>query len=716
MDQKGTIRLLHALADIASHRTRAVLGLTGLLFVLAVGLGAPVAGLLDTGGNPFTDPDSETEQVRERLEAAAGEQAGVGLVALVDTATDVERPAARERVDSVATALADDPAVARVVTGGPAQTSRDGRSAYVAAIFRDVDDTEIDEAVERLEAEFEDQPEVKLGGGALAGPAVGEQVGEDIGRAEGLAFPIIFLLSFIFFRGFVAALLPLFVGVLTIFGTFLVLRVVNEALPLSIFALNLVIALGLGLAIDYSLFIVSRYREEIARSGAGPEALQRTLATAGRTVLFSTLTVAAALAVLLVFPQQFLYSMGLGGMVVALIAAMVSLVALPALLALLGTRVNSLAPKSLRGASERVARGESAGGWYRLSRAVMRRPALIATLTAAVLLLLGSQFLRIDFTGFSAENLPKSSEPRQVDDALDERFPANPTSSLIVAAGAGEGNQEDVAAFAGEIEDLPGVAAVEAPRYEGADTWRIDVVSAGDPLDDQSQELVEAIRSLQSPLDPGVTGDTADFVDQQSSLGSRLPFGFAILCVTTLVLLFLLTGSLILPLKALLMNVLTLSAAFGLLVLIFQDGRLEGLLGYESEGALEATQPVLLFALVFGLSTDYAVFLLSRIKEARDSGLDDTEAVARGLERTGRIVTAAAALFCVAIGAFATSEIIFIKELGVGTALAVIIDATLIRALLVPSLMALLGRSNWWAPAPLRRLHRRVGLTESRRD
>ena len=708
--------MLRALADTASRRTRTVLALTGLLFILAVVVGGPVAGLLDTGGNPFTDPDSETEQVRERLEAAAGEQAGVGLVALVDAGTAIESPAGRERVDSVAATIADDPAVARVLDGGPDQVSSDGDSAYVAAVFRDVDDDEIDEAVERLDADLEGQPGVTLGGGALAGPAVGEQVGEDIGRAELLAFPIIFVLSFLFFRGFVAALLPLFVGVLTIFGTFLVLRLINEALPLSIFALNLVIALGLGLAIDYSLFIVSRYREEIARSGAGPEALRRTLATAGRTVLFSTLTVAAALAALLVFPQQFLYSMGLGGMVVALIAATVSLVALPALLALLGTRVNSLAPRRLRGASDRVARGESAGGWYRLSRAVMRRPALIATLTAAFLLLLGSQFLRIDFTGFSAENLPESSEPRQVDDALDQEFPANPTSSLIVAATAGPGEPEDVTAFTTEIEELPGIAAVEEPRYLDADTWRIDVASASEPLDGQSQELVEGIRSLETPLGVGVTGDTADFVDQQASLGSRLPFGLAILCVTTFVLLFLLTGSLILPLKALLMNVLTLSAAFGLLVLIFQDGRLEGLLGYETEGALEATQPVLLFALVFGLSTDYAVFLLSRIKEARDGGLDDAEAVAGGLERTGRIVTAAAALFCVAIGAFATSEVIFIKELGIGTALAVIIDATLIRALLVPSLMALLGRSNWWAPAPLRRLHRRVGLTESPQD
>ena len=704
--------MLRALADLASRRTRAVLGLTGLLFLIAVGLGGPVAGLLDTGGNPFTDPTSATERVRERLVGAAGEQVGVGLVALVNAGTPIAGSAGRERVESVAATLGGDPAVARVLSGGRDQVSRDGKSAYVAAIFRDVDDDEIDTAVERLEAALEDRPGVKLGGGALAGPAVGEQVGMDIGRAELLAFPIIFLLSLLFFRGLVAALLPLFVGVLTIFGTFLVLRAINAALPLSVFALNLVIALGLGLAIDYSLFIVSRYREEIARSQAGPEALRRTLATAGRTVLFSTLTVAAALAALLVFPQQFLYSMGIGGMVVALIAATVSLVALPALLALLGDRVNALAPSRLRAGTERVARGESGGGWYRLSRAVMRRPALIATLTAAFLLLLGSQFLRIEFTGFSAKNLPTDSEPRQVDDALDRAFPANPSSPVVVAATAGRAGQPGVRALASEIRRFPGAASVQPPRYQGDDTWRIDVIPAAAPLDARSQELVDQIRTLRTGLGVGVTGGTADFVDQQSSLSSRLPLGLAILCVTTFVLLFLLTGSVILPLKALVMNVLTLSAAFGLLVLTFQDGRLEGLLGYESEGALEATQPVLLFALVFGLSTDYAVFLLSRIKEARDGGLDDGEAVARGLERTGRIVTAAAALFCVAIGAFATSQIIFIKELGIGTALAVIIDATLIRALLVPALMALLGRTNWWAPGPLRRVHRRIGLSE----
>jgi uncharacterized membrane protein YdfJ with MMPL/SSD domain len=297
---------------------------------------------------------------------------------------------------------------------------------------------------------------------------------------------------------------------------------------------------------------------------------------------------------------------------------------------------------------------------------------------------------------------------RVVEDRLREEFPPTPTSPVIAAVDAGQGDQAGLEALAARFASLPGVAAVEPPRYLEDGLWRIDVIPAGRALAEESQELVDRIRSLPAPFAVGVTGQTADFADQQASLGDHLPLALAILCATTLVLLFAMTGSVVIPIKSLVMNLLTLSAAFGLLVLIFQDGRLEGLLSYTSQGALEATQPVLLFAVAFGLSTDYAVFLLSRVKEAHDAGLPDRDAVAVGLERTGRIVTAAALLFTVAIGAFATSQIIFIKEVGVGTALAVLIDATIIRALLVPSLMALLGRWNWWAPTPLRRLHARL--------
>ncbi|MGH2970029.1 MAG: MMPL family transporter, partial [Solirubrobacteraceae bacterium] len=373
-----------------------------------------------------------------------------------------------------------------------------------------------------------------------------------------------------------------------------------------------------------------------------------------------------------------------------------------------------LSPRGWQLAMHRDASQVRAGGWYRLSQAVMRRPAPIAAGAAVLLIALGLPFLRIDFTGVDASVLPTERSARVVDDALRTEFPPGPTSPVIVVAGAGESGRAAgaVGAYAQELALLDGVAAVAPPEQAGG-LWRVDVVPEGGELSEWSQQLVEDVRAVDAPFPVEVGGGTAGFVDQQSSLGHSLPLALAVLATTTLVILFLMTGSVVLPVKALLMNLLTLSAAFGLLVLIFQDGRFEGLLAYDSQGALESTQPILLFAVAFGLSTDYGVFLLTRIKEARDAGLGDREAVAVGLERTGRIVTYAALLFCIAIGAFATSQIIFIKEVGVGTALAVLIDAFLVRALLVPSLMALLGHWNWWAPRPLARLHARLGLREA---
>jgi RND superfamily putative drug exporter len=431
------------------------------------------------------------------------------------------------------------------------------------------------------------------------------------------------------------------------------------------------------------------------------------MATAGRTVLFSSLTVAGALASLLVFPQRFLYSMGLGGSLVALIAAAIALVVLPAILALLGRRVNALAPAFLQRRAERDANQVEAGFWYRLSRYVMRVPGRIAIATTALLVALGIPFLTIEFTSVDAQVLPEAASARQVDDVLRSEFPPFRDSPIRLAVAGGA---EEAEALAERASELPGVADVRPPVELEGGVSAVEVVAATPPLDDATQDLVGELRGLEG--DALVTGFTAGFVDLQDSLVEHLPAVLAIVAAVTMLVLFLFTGSLVLPLTQILMNVLGLSAVFGLLVLVFQDGRLEGLLGYTSQGALEATQPLLLFAVAFGLSTDYGVFLLSRIKEARDAGAPDRESVAIGLERTGRIVTAAAALFCIAIGAFATSDIVFVKELGIGTALAVIIDATIIRALLVPSLMQLLGPWNWWAPRPMRSLHARLGLSE----
>ena len=308
--------------------------------------------------------------------------------------------------------------------------------------------------------------------------------------------------------------------------------------------------------------------------------------------------------------------------------------------------------------------------------------------------------------------LGPSHSARVVDDALRTEFPPNRTTPIIVAAHAPAGASAEVAAYATRLGEIPGVLDVQEP-VEANGLWRIGVVAPGARLDDSAKDAVEAVRAVDAPFPVQVGGSTAEFLDQQAALADRIPLALVILVTTTLVILFLMTGSVVLPVKALIMNLLTLSAAFGILKLIFQDGRLEGLLGYTSQGALESSQPILLFAIAFGLSTDYGVFLLTRIKEARDSGLPNDEAVAVGLQRTGRIVTAAAILFCIAIGAFVTSEMIFIKQLGLGTALAVLIDATIVRALLVPSLMRLLGEWNWWAPKPLVRLHARIGLREA---
>ena len=699
------------LADIASRRPKRIVLGAVLLALVAGALGGSVADRLGSYG--ADDPASESSRTYEKLEGATGLATTSNAVVLVRGERPVRSVETRRRVGAIARKLAADPDVASVQsffsTGSPKLVSRDGRSTYLVATLKASADQE--DSVERIEAALAGERGVTVGGGAAVSAAVNEIVGKDLQRAEMIAAPLLFLLSLWFFRSLVAAALPLMVGMVSILLTFLGLRIASEALDLSVFALNLVTGLGLGLAIDYSLFVVSRYREEIAKSGPGPEALRRTLATAGRTVLFSSLTVAAAMASLLVFPQKFLYSMGLGGLMVSLIACAVALILLPAVLALLGARVNSLAPKRLRRAVEAEASHESRGFWYRLSRFVMRRPARVAVASAAVLIALGLPFLGVKFTSVDVTVLPTSETPRQVDTALRTEFPPNDTNPIVVAFDAPAGS-DGVQAAAARLRELPNVSVVGDVAPAGPELSRVNVVPRTPELDERSQELVREIRAMPTPVEVSVAGRTADFVDQKASLGDHMPLALGLLATTTLLVLFLMTGSLILPVKALVMNLLTLSAAFGLLVLIFQDGRLEGLLGYTSQGALESSQPIVLFAVAFGLSTDYGVFLLSRIKEAREAGVPDREAVAIGLERTGRIVTAAALLFCVAIGAFATSRIIFIKEVGIGTALAVLLDATIVRALLVPSLMELLGRWNWWAPRPLRRLHARFGLSE----
>ena len=704
--------MFDALASLAQRRRLAVVFTAVVLFGAAGAVGASVADRLDPFG--ADDPDTESVIADERLEDAG--YRGAGVVVLIE-GVQLDQPAGLARVREIERELLADPEVAGVSgflsTSSSDFLSREGDATYLAVALATTEDKAQQEAADGIRERLEGEAGVSVGGPALAQRQVNEQVEEDLRTAELLAFPLLFLLSFVFFRSLVAAALPLLVGGLAILGTFFALRMASEVGSISIFALNLTTGLGLGLAIDYSLFMVSRYREEIARSGPGLEAMRRTMATAGRTVLFSSLTVAAALASLLVFPQRFLYSMGLGGSIVALLAAAISLIVLPAVLALLGERVNSLAPQFLQRRAERETETVEHGFWYRLSRLVMRRPAPVAVASAAFLIALGIPFLSIKFTYPDAQILPTEKSSRQVDDAIRAQFPPNRDTPIrILAENATIAETQPIVAELGETE---GIVQVNPPRELPSGAVVLEAISADPYISDASRETVRRVQEIQAP--PGsellVTGATAEFLDFQQSLEEHIPIAVGIIVGATLIVLFLMTGSVVLPVKQLLMNVLNLSAVFGILVLIFQDGRLEGLLDYRSQGALEQTMPILLFAVAFGLSTDYGVFLLSRIKEARDAGASDSECVAIGLERTGRIVTAAAVLFAIAIGAFATSQIVFIKQNGIGTALAVLIDATIIRALLVPALMELLGRWNWWAPKPLRWLHHRFGLSES---
>ncbi len=591
--------------------------------------------------------------------------------------------------------------VVSAADGGPASArfiSEDGDTTYLAATLKaNADDDAVTTA---LDKRFGGRDDVTLGGSLVANTQQGQQISADLGRAETFAFPILILLSLLFFRGFRGALMPLVVGITTILMTFLVMRGINAFNELSIFALNLVIGLGLGLAIDYTLFLLTRYREELKRSGPGVQAVKDTLATAGRTVVYSSATVALALITLTVFPLNFLQSMGIGGAVVAVVAAVASLIIAPAFFALWNVKLEA---RERKGAERR---------WYRLANMVMSRPGAIAAITAVVMVALTVPSLRAVWTPVDVSSVPESLSSRTVGDALASDFPGQDSSPVLLVAKGGPGEGMQAKQLASQVAGTDGIKSVQAPEYLGSSTWRIEAVAQGTAAGESARSAVETIRAESGPLPVLVGGEAADFIDQQGGIGERLPLAILLLAGLTFVVLWLMTGSVVLPLKALVMNALTVGSALGLLTLVFQDGRLEGLLGYTSEGGIEPTNFLITATLIFALSTDYGVFLLGRIKEAYDSGLDNREAVASGLASTGAVVTAASILLAVAIGAFVTSEVSFIKQIGVGVAVGVLIDAFIVRTLLVPSLMALLGSSNWWSPKPLRKLHAKIGLSE----
>jgi len=569
---------------------------------------------------------------------------------------------------------------------------------------------------------------VRFGGDLAVNSDIGTQIGADLGKAEGISAPITIVLLIIVFGGLVAAGLPLLVALIAVFGTLLALFGITQVTDVSIYSINLTTALGLGLAIDYSLFIVNRFREELSGGLSSDEAVVRTVETAGRTVAFSALTVAASLSALLVFPLYFLRSFAYAGSSVVVVAALGAVVSLPALLAVTGTRVNSLR------VWRHTPKPTGQGFWHRRAVAVMRRPVIIGLTAIALLLVLGSPFLRVNFGLSGAEALPQGAPSRAVSASLLHDFNGDSGNSFaIVINGIGQpaARSDDIAAFATRVSGLPAVSRVEAltGTYENGrlatgpgprsasfarptGTW-LTVVPSVDQVSNAGQRLVGQIRGLPAPFPVGVEGQGATLTDTKAAIFSRVPVAFGIIAAVTFVLLFLVFGSLLVPIKAIILNLLSLTATFGAMVWIFQDGHLSGPLNFTATGSLNVTMPILMFCIAFGLSMDYEVFLLSRIKEEHDATRDNTHSVAVGLERTGRIVTAAAALLAVTFLAFGTSGISFIEMFGLGLALAIVMDATLIRGVLVPAFMRLAGEANWWAPAWMRRIHDRIGISES---
>ena len=716
--------MFEAWGRVLSRRRRLTLVITLLFVAFAGAWGTGVFGKLSSGDN-FTPPSSQSQREANAADQVFGRN-DADVVVLYRSATmTVTDPAYRQAVTTALNSLprAD---VAKVATywstGSPSLVSTDRHSTYAVLQLTGADDAARHQTYDAIKGDLTpaslaaDGVTARVGGNVAMEVAINNEVTADIAKAEGFSMPVLLILLLVIFGSLAAAALPVAIGGVAILGSFTVLRLLTMATTVSAYSVNITTILGLGLGIDYGLFMVTRFREELHRQPTVEQAVARTVATAGRTVAVSGVTVAVALTSLMLFPEDFLRSMGYGGVATVAVDVLAALIVLPALLAVLGHRVNALRirrsvppPEAARSAEPPE---ESSGAWYRLARSVMRRPVVYVTLITIALLALGAPFLRISWGGTDARTLPAASTIRQVSQTLDSQFPVNSTDP-IEALITGPGGSAALASYLHRIDAIPGVTGTQVTGTKG-DIIRVDVGYTPAPVSSAARHIVTQIRALAAPAGATVLvgGTTAGLVDELASLGSVLPWMALLVCVSTFVLLFLAFGSVVLPLKAIVMNVLSLGATFGVVVWIFQWGHLSGLLRFTPTGSIDPTMPILMAAIIFGLSMDYEVFLLSRIRERYDQTGDNTVAVAAGLQRTGGVITSLALLLIIVVAAFSASGITFIKLMGVGMIVALLVDASVVRVLLVPATMRLLGRANWWAPRPLRRLYARYGFKE----
>ena len=695
--------MFESLGHVIARHKKSVLSIFLLTTILAGAIGSQVFSRFDSGG--YSDPGSDSVKVWEYLEDTF--KVKDPAVVLVVDAKDksVDDPAVVAQAQQIESEVRNESSVESVISywsagGAPSLKSKDGTSAFIFVYLKSTDFTEIDKAGGYFQDKYDGPKgdvEIFASGGAVFANAINGRIQDDLKLSEAISIPLTFLLLILVFGAMAASAMPLVVGITAILGTFFALYLLTFVTDVSVFALNLTTGLGLGLGIDYALLVVNRFREELQKGLSNEDAIVNTLRTAGKTVFYSGLTVVLTLISLTFFPQNFLKSMGYSGAIVVSLAVVGALIPLPAILALIGKKVD-------KGVVRKGGiKPKDDGRWSQLARFVMKRPITVVTASSLVLFLLIAPVANIKFSQVDSRVLPKDDRALIASEFIANEFPGQESNPIEFIFPNGASQSEAIASYAVALAQVPGVTRVGTPETVG-EIVRLVAVHSMPPRTPEGEDLINRIRDLDSPNGTLVGGIAADYADTQSAIAETLPLVAGWIIVTVLLLLFLFTGSVLLPIKAIILNFASLAATMGVLTWIFIDGNFTFLVGdFINTGALDTSTIVIVAVVAFGLSMDYEVFLLSRIKEEHDAGKSNVESVAYGLQKSARIITAAAFILAVVFAAFIISGVTSIKMMGFGVAFAILLDATLIRAFLVPALMRLFGEWNWWAPRALKR-------------
>jgi RND superfamily putative drug exporter len=694
--------MFNKLGSLIVAKSKLIFAIYLIAVILAGGIGSAVFGKLDSGG--YSDPKSDSAKAFTYL-TDVFKVKDPAVVLVVETKDGITNPTAIASATKLENQIKTETGVDSTLSywsagGAPSLKSTDGKSAFLFIFSDDVDWDNVQSLGKEIQAKYDGKFEnltVYASGTGVFAHAINTKISEDLKLSESISIPLTFILLIFVFGGLVASAMPLLVGVSAILGSFLVIYLLTFVTGVSIFALNLITGLGLGLGIDYALLIVNRFREELHAGRSVDESIKRTVNTAGKTVFYSGLTIVITLAALVLFPQMFLKSFGYAGVTVVVMAVLGALVALPALLAILGTRIDKLVVRK-----SSITPKED-GRWAQTARFVMRRPVAVVMLSLIVLTVLAAPIKNIVFSQVDSRVLPASNSAALASKIISDRFPGqegNPIE-IIVPNGATMGTQ--INQYTNEIAQVPGIVRIGDSQVSGNDV-RVTAIHSMGPRTPAAEVLIKDIRKIRAPEGTLIGGVAADYADTQIGIAKTMPWALLWIAIGVLILLFVFTGSIILPIKAIILNILSLGATLGVITWIFVDGHLKWLVGdFTVTGSVDTGSIILVAVVAFGLSMDYEVFLLSRIKEEHDAGRSNVESVATGLQRSARIITAAAGLLAIVFASFMLSGVTSIKMLGFGVAFAILLDASLVRALLVPALMRLFGERNWWAPKAMKR-------------